>query len=269
MIFLWRSQNPHLLPLRKGIKSGVLVESGVPLDCTTLVKEYAAVFEAAFAPLPTGVPLALTAAQAIQTASNPQQPSGRVIFSGSPFTSNSARIITCPRPLRGRALSKVMSSCLCKSAEGQQRSEWRKRLWTRDAQRRKEAMDLIMRGELHTGADFEEASVIFQHGLNTDDYRMCGTCGPGARTLDDLRLISYKGTRTLSDRSTAIVDGRQRRGGQHYIQSAVPGGNCRYQPRYAATNDKYIGVKFLVRLASPARDKNVVERGSPAPRSPV
>jgi hypothetical protein len=49
----------------------------------------------------------------------------------------------------------------------------------------------------------------------------------------------------------------------------TPGGNCRYQPRYAATNDKYIGVKFLVHLASPVRDNNVVERGSPVPPSPV
>jgi len=51
----------------------------------------------------------------------------------------------------------------------QERSEWRKRLRARDDQRHKEAVDLIKRGELHTGADFEEASVIFQHGLDPDD----------------------------------------------------------------------------------------------------
>src|ERR1043166_2781469 len=46
-----------------------------------------------------------------------------------------------------------------------ERSEWRKRLRARDDQRHKEVMDMVKRGELHTVADFEEASVIFQHGL--------------------------------------------------------------------------------------------------------
>ena len=57
----------------------------------------------------------------------------------------------------------------------QQRSEWRKRLRMRDTQRREEAMDLIKRGELHTGLDFEEASVIFQHSLDADDYLFAHT----------------------------------------------------------------------------------------------
>jgi len=57
----------------------------------------------------------------------------------------------------------------------QQRSEWRKRLRTRDDQRHKEVMDLVKRGELHSGADFEEAAVIFQHGLDPDDYLLAHT----------------------------------------------------------------------------------------------
>lgn len=57
----------------------------------------------------------------------------------------------------------------------QERSEWAKRVRTRDEQRHKEAMDLVKRGELHTGADFEEASVIFQHGLDSDDYLLAHT----------------------------------------------------------------------------------------------
>lgn len=52
----------------------------------------------------------------------------------------------------------------------QQRSEWRNRLLSQDAQRRKEVNDIISRGELHTGRDFEEAAVIFQHGSETDDF---------------------------------------------------------------------------------------------------
>ena len=57
----------------------------------------------------------------------------------------------------------------------QERSEWRKRVRPRDDQRHKEVMDLVKRGELHTGADFEEASVIFQHGLDQDDYLLAHT----------------------------------------------------------------------------------------------
>lgn len=57
----------------------------------------------------------------------------------------------------------------------QQRSEWAKRLRIRDEQRRREAMDLIKRGELHTGTDFEEASVIFQHSLDANDYLFAHT----------------------------------------------------------------------------------------------
>jgi hypothetical protein len=57
----------------------------------------------------------------------------------------------------------------------QERSEWRKRVRPRDDQRHKEAMDLVKRGELHTGTDFEEASFIFQHGLDPDDYLLAHT----------------------------------------------------------------------------------------------
>jgi hypothetical protein len=57
----------------------------------------------------------------------------------------------------------------------QQRSEWRTRLRTRDDQRHKEVMDLVKRGELQTGVDFEEAAVIFQHGLDPDDYLLAHT----------------------------------------------------------------------------------------------
>jgi hypothetical protein len=57
----------------------------------------------------------------------------------------------------------------------QQRAEWRSRVLPRDAQRRTQVMALISRGELHTGADFEEAAVIFQHGDKTDDFLFAHT----------------------------------------------------------------------------------------------
>ena len=57
----------------------------------------------------------------------------------------------------------------------QERLEWRKRVRARDDQRHKEVMDMVKRGELHTGADFEEAAVIFQHGLDRDDYLLAHT----------------------------------------------------------------------------------------------
>lgn len=53
--------------------------------------------------------------------------------------------------------------------------EERNRVNERDAQRRTQVMEMISRGELHTGADFEEAAVIFQHGRKTDDYLFAHT----------------------------------------------------------------------------------------------
>lgn len=48
--------------------------------------------------------------------------------------------------------------------------DWTNKIGPRDAQRRKQVMDLLSRGVLHTGRDFEEAAFIFQHGDNPDDY---------------------------------------------------------------------------------------------------
>jgi hypothetical protein len=36
-------------------------------------------------------------------------------------------------------------------------------------------MDMVNGGELHTGADFEEAAVMLQHGLAPDDYLLAHT----------------------------------------------------------------------------------------------
>jgi len=57
----------------------------------------------------------------------------------------------------------------------QERSEWRTRVRARDDERHKEVVDFVKRGELHTGADFEEAAVILQHGLDPDDYLLAHT----------------------------------------------------------------------------------------------
>lgn len=57
----------------------------------------------------------------------------------------------------------------------QQRKEWRESAHAHDVLHYKQIADIIARGELHTGADFEKAAVIFQHGLKTDDYLFAHT----------------------------------------------------------------------------------------------
>lgn len=57
----------------------------------------------------------------------------------------------------------------------QQFKEWRARAHSHDLLHYKQMTDIITRGELHTGADFEKAAVIFQHGLKTDDYLFAHT----------------------------------------------------------------------------------------------
>jgi hypothetical protein len=44
-----------------------------------------------------------------------------------------------------------------------------------DEERRKQVRELLSRGVLHTGKDFEEAAFIFQHGGTPDDYLLAHT----------------------------------------------------------------------------------------------
>ena len=57
----------------------------------------------------------------------------------------------------------------------EQRLDWFSKIGPRDAQRRKQVMDLLSRGALHTGEDFEEAAFVFQHGERPDDYLLAHT----------------------------------------------------------------------------------------------
>lgn len=57
----------------------------------------------------------------------------------------------------------------------EQRLDWLNKFGPRDAQRRKQVMDLISRGGLHTGQDFDEAAFVFQHGDRPDDYLLAHT----------------------------------------------------------------------------------------------
>jgi hypothetical protein len=57
----------------------------------------------------------------------------------------------------------------------EQRLDWFNKIGPRDAQRRKQVMDLISRGELHTGEDFDEAALVFQHGEKPDDCLLAHT----------------------------------------------------------------------------------------------
>lgn len=57
----------------------------------------------------------------------------------------------------------------------EQRLDWLNKFGPRDAQRRKQVIDLIARAGLHTGQDFDEAAFVFQHGDRPDDYLLAHT----------------------------------------------------------------------------------------------
>ena len=46
-------------------------------------------------------------------------------------------------------------------ADSAQRMDWFSKIGPRDAERHKQVMDLISRGVLHTGEDFDEAAFVF------------------------------------------------------------------------------------------------------------
>jgi len=62
----------------------------------------------------------------------------------------------------------------------EQRLDWFSKFGPRDAQRRKQVMDLISRGALHTGQDFDQAAVVFQHGDRPDDYLLAHSLATAA-----------------------------------------------------------------------------------------
>lgn len=53
-------------------------------------------------------------------------------------------------------------------------ADWAK-INQQDEERRKQVRELLSRGTLHTGKDFEEAAFIFQHGSTPDDYLLAHT----------------------------------------------------------------------------------------------
>jgi hypothetical protein len=57
----------------------------------------------------------------------------------------------------------------------QQLLDWLNKVGPRDAQRRKQVRDLMARGALQTGHDFDEAAFVFQHGDNPNDYLLAHT----------------------------------------------------------------------------------------------
>jgi hypothetical protein len=57
----------------------------------------------------------------------------------------------------------------------EQRLDWSNKVGPRDAQRRKQVLDLISRGTLHTGEDFDHAAFVFQHGEEPRDFLLAHT----------------------------------------------------------------------------------------------
>jgi hypothetical protein len=68
-----------------------------------------------------------------------------------------------------------------------------------DEQRRKQVRELLSRGALHTGKDFEQAAFVFQHGNTPDDYLLAHTLAmiavargnPGALWIATATLDRY------------------------------------------------------------------------------
>ncbi len=75
--------------------------------------------------------------------------------------------------------------------------------WTtinrQDEERRKQVRELLSRGALHTGKDFEQAAFVFQHGSTPDDYLLAHTLAmiavargdPGALWIATATLDRY------------------------------------------------------------------------------
>ena len=57
----------------------------------------------------------------------------------------------------------------------EQRLDWFNKIGPRDAQRRKQVLDLISGRELNTGEDFDEAAFVFQHGEKPEDFLLAHT----------------------------------------------------------------------------------------------
>jgi hypothetical protein len=68
-----------------------------------------------------------------------------------------------------------------------------------DEERRKQVRELLSRGALHTGKDFEQAAFVFQHGSTPDDYLLAHTLAmiavargdPGALWIATATLDRY------------------------------------------------------------------------------
>jgi hypothetical protein len=58
-----------------------------------------------------------------------------------------------------------------------------------DAERREQARRLLAIGSLHTGKDFEEAAVVFQHGDTADDYLLAHTLAVVAVSKGDATAV--------------------------------------------------------------------------------
>lgn len=69
----------------------------------------------------------------------------------------------------------------------EERLEWITRVGPRDAQRRKQVMNLVARGALQTGNDFDRAAFIFQHGDTTDDFLLAHTLATVANAKGSAR----------------------------------------------------------------------------------
>jgi hypothetical protein len=57
----------------------------------------------------------------------------------------------------------------------QQRAKWGTEVEARDKARRKQVLEFLSKGQLHTGDDYQEAAFVFQHGSTPNDFLLAHT----------------------------------------------------------------------------------------------
>lgn len=92
----------------------------------------------------------------------------------------------------------------------------------RDAERRKQVMEIMARGEIRAAEDFFNAALVFQHGATTDDIRLAYALVTIASALRPERLGPKAAACSSWDR-LLVQMGRPQWYGTQYTKSSITG----------------------------------------------
>ena len=96
------------------------------------------------------------------------------------------------------------------------------RVAPRDAERRKQVMEIMARGEVRAAEDYFNASLVFQHGATTDDIRLAYALATIASAMRPERLGPKAAACSSWDR-LLVQMGRPQWYGTQYTKSKVTG----------------------------------------------